>query len=130
MNHPKSDHELSRPATRLANVPLFCWLAAVALGGLVYYFEEFGHGLYRDMHGIRDYRAEDRVEDGCLWLAAMAATLGIVTSVVGLVVIRRSAGRLSGSYRLSIGMAVNLLTLLAVLFTFWVRGLLSGANAV
>ena len=67
MNHPKSDHELSRPATRLANVPLYCWLAAVALGGLVYYFEEFGHGLYREMRGDRDYRAEDRVEDGCLW---------------------------------------------------------------
>ncbi len=109
--------------------PLLCWLAAVALGALVYYFEEFGHGLYRDMHGDQDYRAEARVEDGCLWLASMAATIGIVTSVVGLVVIRRSGGRFRGAYRLSIGMAVNLLTLLAVLFTFFVRGLLSGANA-
>ena len=130
MNHPKSDRELSRPATRLANVPLSCWLAAVALGGLVYYFDEFGHGLYRDMRGARDYRVEDRVEDGCLWLAATASAIGIVTSVVGLVMIRRRTGRLSGSYRLSIGMAVNLLTLLAVLFTFFVRGLLSGPNAV
>ena len=34
----KSDHELSRPETRLANVPLSCWLVAVALGGLLYYF--------------------------------------------------------------------------------------------
>ena len=127
---PKSDRAFSLPATRLANVPLFCWLAAVALGGLLYYFEEFGHGIYRDMRGARDYRAEDRVEDGCLWLAAMAATLGIVTGVVGLVAIRRSGGRFRGSYRLSIGMAVNLLTVLAVLFTFWVRGLLSGPNAV
>ncbi len=130
MNPPKSAYEFSQPATRLANVPLFCWLAAVALGGLVYYFEEFGHGLYRDMRGDRDYRVEDRVEDGCLWLAEIAATIGIVTSIVGLVVIRRSGGRVRGSYRLSIGMAVNLLTLLAVFFTFWVRGLLSGPNAV
>ena len=130
MTPPKSDHELSRPATRLANVPLFCWLVAVALGGLLYYFDEFGHGLYRDIRGTRDYRAEDRVEDGCLWLAAMAATIGIVTGVVGLVVIRRSGGRFRGSYRLSIGMVLNLLAVLAVVFTFWVRGLLSGPNAV
>lgn len=82
------------------------------------------------MRGDRDYRAEARVEDSCLWLAATAATIGIVTSVVGLVVIRRSAGRLRGSYRLSIGLAVNLLTLFAVLFTFFVRALLSGPNAV
>ena len=130
MNHSKSDHAVSRPATRLANVPLFCWLVAAALGGLLYYFDEFGHGIYRDISGTRDYRAEDRVEDACLWLAAMAAASGIVTSIVGLVLIRRSAGRFRGSYRLSIGMALNLLAVLAVLFTFWVRGLLSGPNAV
>ena len=124
---PKSDHELSRPATRLANVPLFCWLAALALGGLCYYFDAFV--VYRDTRGDRDYRAEDRVEDVCLWLAEIAATIGIITSVVGLVVIRRSAGRFRGTYRLSLGMALNLLALLAVLFTFWVRGLLSGPNA-
>lgn len=130
MNHPKSDHELSRPATRLANVPLFCWLAAVALGGLVYYFEEFGHGIYRDIREDRDYRAEARVEDVCLWLAATAAAIGIVTSVAGLMLILRSSGRFRGAYRLSIGMVLNLLAVLAVLFTFWVRGLLSGPNAV
>ena len=130
MNHPKSDHGFSRPATRLANVPLFCWLVAVALGGLVYYFEESGHGIYRDIRGDRDYRAEAHVEDCCLWLAAMAATIGIITGVVGLVLIRRSAGRTKISYRLSIGMLLNLLVVLAVLFTFWVRGLLSGPNAV
>ncbi len=130
MNQPKSDHGSSLPATRLANVPLYCWLAAVALGGLVYYFDGHGHGIYRDMRGDRDYRAEDRVEDGCLWLAAMAAAIGIVTSIVGLVLIRRSAGRFRGSYRLSLGMVLNLLTVLAVVFTFWVRALLSGPNAV
>lgn len=130
MNPPKSDRELSLPVTRLANVPLFCWLVAVALSGLCYYFEEFGHGLYRDTRGTPDYRAEDRVEDGCLWLAAMAAVSGIVTSIVGLMLIRRSADRFRGLYRLSIGMVLNLLAVLAVLFTFWVRGLLSGPNAV
>jgi hypothetical protein len=130
MTPSKPDHAMPLPATRLANVPLFCWLAAVALGGLVYYFGEYGHGLYRDMRGDQDYRAEARVEDACLWLAEIAATIGIITSVVGLVAIRRSAGRFRGTYRLSIGMALNLLTLLAVLFTFWVRGLLSGPNAV
>lgn len=129
MNHPTSDHRLSLPATRLANVPLFCWLAAVALGGVCYYFEEYGHGIYRDNRGTPDYRVEARVEDICLWWAATAAASGIVASVIGLVAIRRTEGRLRGSYRLSIGMAVNLLTLLAVLFTFFVRGLLSGANA-
>ena len=129
MNQPQSDDECFLPATRLANVPLFCWLAAVALGGLVYYFEEFGHGLYRDMRGIRDYRAEAHVEDACLWLAEIAAVIGIITSFVGLVVIRRSAGRLRGTYRLSIGMALNLLALFAVVFTFWVRGSLSGPNS-
>ncbi len=130
MNVTKADRDLSLPVTRLANVPLFCWLAAVALGGLVYYFDEYGHGLYRDMRGDRDYRAEARVEDGCLWLAATASAIGIVTSIAGLIAIRRSAGRFRGSYRLSIGMTLNLLAVLAVLFTFWVRGLLSGANAV
>ena len=123
------DHRMSRPATRLANVPLLCWLVAIAFGGVCYYFVEFGHGLYRDMREEPDYRAEARVEDGCLWLAATAATIGIVTSVVGFVFIRQSAARLRGSYRLTIGMAVNLVTLLAVLFTFFVRGLLNGANA-
>ena len=130
MNQPKSDNDLSRPVTRLANVPLYCWLAAVVLGGLCYYFEEYGHGLYRDIRGVRDYRVEDRVEDWCLWLAGTAAVIGIVASVVGLVVIRRSAGRLSGSYRLSIGMVLNLLAVLVVVFTFWVRAMLSGPNAV
>ena len=129
MNQPQSDHELSRPATRLANVPLFCWLAAVALGGLCFCLYGNGPRLYRDIRGIPDYRTAARVEDGCLWLAAMAAAIGIVTSVIGLVAIRRTEGRLRESYRLSMGMAVNLLTLLAVLFTFFVRGLLSGANA-
>lgn len=70
------------------------------------------------------------VEDLCLWLAALSATIGIVASVVGLVVIRRSGGRLRGSYRLSVGMALNLLAVLAVFFTLFVRGLLNGANAV
>ena len=130
VNLPKFQNEFSLPATRFANVPLFCWLVAVALGGLVYHFEGYGHGLYRDIRGGRDFRAEDRVEDGCLWLAATASAIGIVTSIVRLVLIRRSAGRLRGSYRLSIGMALNLLAVLAVLFTFWVRGLLSGPNAV
>ena len=116
MNQPKSEHEFSLPATRLANVPLFCWLAAVALGGLCYYFEEYGHGLYRDIRGVRDYRVEDRVEDWCLWLAAMAAAIGIVASVVGLVVTRRTEGRVRGSYRLSIGLVLNLLAVLGVLF--------------
>lgn len=114
----------------LANFPLVCWLVAVAMGGLVYYFEEYGHGIYRNTRGTQDYRAEDRVEDGCLWLAATAAAIGIVTSIVGLVLIRRSAVRFRGLYRLSIGMVLNLLAMLAVLFTFWVRGLLSGPNAV
>ena len=59
MNHTKTDRELSLPVTRLANVPLFCWLAAVALGGLLYHFDAYGHRLYRDMRGARDYRAED-----------------------------------------------------------------------
>ena len=130
MNHPKSDREFSLPATRLANVPLFCWLAAVALGGLCYCHYGNGPRLYRDIRGIPDYRTAARVEDGCLWLAATAATIGIVTSVVGLVVIWRSAGCLRGSYRLSIGIVLNLLAVLAVLFTFWVRALLSGPNAV
>jgi hypothetical protein len=48
MHHSKTDRQFSQPAPRLANVPLFCGLAAVALGGLLYYFEEFGHGIYRD----------------------------------------------------------------------------------
>jgi hypothetical protein len=130
MIHPKSDRESSLPVTRLANVPWLCWLVAVALGGLCYYFDEYGHGLYRDMRGVRDYRAEARVEDGCLALAATAATIGIVTGVVGLVVIRQSEGRIRGSYRLSIAMVLNLVAVLAVLFTFFVRGLLSGPNAV
>ena len=130
MNQPKPDHEISLPTTRLANVPLHCWLAAVALGGLCYCFDEFGHGLYRDMRGARDFRAEERVEDGCLWLAAMAAVIGIITSVVGLVFIRRSGGRVRGAYRLSIGMVFNLLAVLAVFFAFLIRGLLNGANAV
>ncbi len=124
---PKSDHELSRPVTRLANVPLFCWLAALALGGLCYYFD--ASVVYRDIRGDRDYRAEDRVEDGCLWLAAMVATVGVVTSVVGLIVIRRSGGRVQGSYRLCIGLVFNLLAVLVVLFTLFVRGLVNGANA-
>jgi tellurite resistance protein TehA-like permease len=114
---------MSLPATRLANIPLFCWLVAVALGGLCYYFDAFAP--YRDIRGY----PKDRVEDGCLWMAAMAATIGIILSIVGLVLIRLSAGHLRGSYRLSIGMAVNLLTLLAVLFTLFVRGLRCGTNA-
>ena len=127
MNHSKTDRELSLPATRLANVPLCCWLVAVALGGLLCYFDEYGHGLYRDMRAARDYRAEARVEDWCLWLAAMAAVIGIVASVVGLVVIRRSEGRVRGSYRLSIGMVFNLLAVLVVLFTLFVREILKAA---
>ena len=115
---------------RIANVPLLCWLVAVILVGLCYYFEEYGHGLYREIHGTQDYRAEALVEDNCLWLAGSAAAIGIVTSVVGLVVIRRSGGRARGWYRLSIGMVFNLLAVLVVLFTFLVRGLLSGPNAV
>ena len=124
---PKPDHRMSLPATRLANVPLFCWLAALALGGLCYYFD--ASVVYRDIRGDRDHRAEDRVEDGCLWLAAMVATVGIVTSVVGLIVIRRSEGRVRESYRLSIGLVFNLLAVLVVLFTLFVRGLVNGANA-
>lgn len=127
MNHSKTEHEFSLPATRLANVPLVCWLAAVALGGLLVYFDEFGQGIYRDMRGKRDYRAEARVEDWCLWLAAMAAAIGIVASVVGLVVTRRSGGRVRGSYRLSIGMVLNLLAVLVVLFTLYVREILKAA---
>ena len=57
----------------------------------------------------------------------MAAAIGIVASVVGLVVIRRSGGRLRGWYRLSIGMVFNLLAVLAVLFTLFVRVLASVA---
>lgn len=129
MNQPPSSLASSIPATRLANVPWLCWLVAVALGGLCYYFDESGHGLYRDIRGGRDYRAEARVEDSCLWLAAMAATIGIVTSIVGLVVVWRSGARLRGSYRLSIGMVFNLLAVSAVLFALLVRGLLNGANA-
>ena len=127
MIHPKSDHEFSLRATRLANVPLLCWLVAVVLVGLCYYFEDYGHGLYRESHGTPDYRAEARVEDWCLWLAAMAAVIGIVASVVGLVVIRRSEGRVRGSYRLSIGMVFNLLAVLVVLFTLYVREILKAA---
>jgi hypothetical protein len=130
MTPSKPDHAMPLSATRLANVPLFCCLAAIALGGVCYCLYGNGPRLYRDIRGIPDYRTAARVEDGCLWLAATAATIGINTSVVGLVVIRRSAGRFRGAYRLSLGMALNLLALLAVLFTFWVRGLLSGPNAV
>ncbi len=119
------------PATSFVTVPWLCWLVAVALGGLVLHFDEFGHRVFFwDMRGERDYRAEERVEDRCLWLAATAAAIGIVTSVVGLVVIRRSAGRVRGAYRLSIGLVFNLLALLGVLFSLFVRGLLNGPNAV
>lgn len=121
---PQSDHGFFSPATRLAYVPLFCWLVAVALGGLCYYLDAFAPD--RDIRGY----PKDRVEDYCLWLAAMVATIGIVTSVVGLVVIRRSGGRVRGSYRLSVGMVFNLLAMLAVLFELFVRGLVNGANAV
>lgn len=123
MIHPKSEQEFCHPATRLANVPWLCWLVAVALGGFYFYFDEYGHGLYRDIRGVRDYRAED----WCLWLAAMAAAIGIVTTVVGLVVIRRSGGRLRGWYRLSIGMVFNLLAVLFILFTLYVREILKAA---
>ena len=109
----------SKTATRVAQLASSCVRS-----------EEYGHGLYREIHGTPDYRAEARVEDNCLWLAAMAAVIGIVASVVGLVVIRRSKGRVRGSYRLSIGIVFNLLAVLVVLFTFLVRGLLSGPNAV
>jgi len=44
------------------------------------------------MRGDRDFR----IEDGCLWLAATAAAIGIVTSIVGLVLSHRSAGRFTG----------------------------------
>lgn len=127
MIHPQSKHEFCLPVTRLANVPWLCWLATVALGGLYYYFDEFRHGLYRDIHGTFDYRAEARMEDNCLWLAVTAATIGVVTSVVGLVVIRRSGGRVRGWYRLSIGMVFNLLAVLVVLFTLYVREILKAA---
>ena len=127
MIHPKSEHEFCLPVTRLANVPWLCWLATIALGGLYYYFDEFGHGLYRDIHGTPDYRAESRVEDWCLWLAAMAAAIGVVASVVGLVLTRKSRGRLRGSYRLSIGMVFNLLAVLVVLFTLFVREIVKAA---
>ena len=124
MNPPASDREYFPPATRLANIPLLCWLVAVALGGLCYYFDALAP--YRDIRGY----PKDRVESFCLWLAAIVALIGIITSLVGLVVIWRSGGRVRGSYRLSIGMVLNLLAVLAVLFTFWVRALLSGPNAV
>src|SRR5262245_49372266 len=90
----------------MVNVPWLCWLAAVALGGLCYYFDEYGHGLYRDMRGIRDYRAEARVEDCCLWVAAFVAAIGVVMSVVGWVVIRRLGGQFKGSHQLSVGMVL------------------------
>ena len=126
---PDSPDARNKPVTWLANFPLLCWLTALALVGLCYYFDAYGHALYRDTRRTPDYRAEARVEDYCLWLATMVAAIGIVISVVGLVVIRRSGSRIRGIYRLSIGMVFNLLTVLAVLFTLFVRGLLNGANA-
>jgi hypothetical protein len=61
------------------------------------------------------------------------ATYGIASvvaaCVVGWFVIRRSGGRVRGSYRLSIGMIFNLLAVLAVLFSLFVRALVNGANA-
>ena len=125
--HTKSDHEFCLPVTRLANVPWLCWLATVALGGLYFYFDEFGHGLYRETLGTPDYRAEARIEDNCLWLAGTAATIGVITSVVGLVVIRRSGSRVRGSYRLCIGIVFNLLTALVVLFTLFLREMAKAA---
>ena len=121
MSHPNSDHKFSTAATRLANAAWLCWLAAVAVGGLCYYLDAYA--AYRDIRGI----PKGRIEDYCLWFAAMAATTGIVTSVVGWVVMRWSEGRFRLSYRLSIGMVLNLLTLLAVLFTQWAREVLKAA---
>lgn len=123
MMPPKPDHRMSLPATRLANFPMLCWLAAMALGGLCYYLDAYE--VDREIRGS----PKDQVEDYCLWLAVMTATIGFVTSVVGLIVIRRSEGRVQGSYRLSIGLVLNLLAVLVVLFTLFVRGLLNGANA-
>jgi len=121
MMRPEPDHEISLTATRLANVPLLCWLAAMALVGLCYYLDAFA--VYREIRGY----PKDRVEDDCLWLAGTAATVGIITSVVGFVVLRRSGGRVRGWYRLSIGMVFNLLTVLVVLFTLYVREILKAA---
>jgi hypothetical protein len=44
IENTEPDHVNSRPATRLANVPLFSWLVAAVRAGLCYNFEEFGHG--------------------------------------------------------------------------------------
>ena len=121
MTHSKSDPEFSRAATRLANAAWLCWLAALALGVLCYYFD--ASAPYREIRGIPN----DRIEDFCLWFATLAAASGIVTSGVGWLVIWRAASGFQGSFRLSFGMALNLLTLLAVLFTLYVRELLKAA---
>ena len=107
----------------MANGSSLCWLVAVALGSVCYYLHTFAP--YRDIRGY----SKDRIEDYCLWLAGLVSAIGILAGAAGLIVLCRSGNREKGSYRLSIGLAINLLALLAVIFTLLVQGLLRSASA-
>lgn len=106
---------------KASTASLLCWLTAIALGGVCYYLDALAP--YRDIRGF----PKDSVEDYCLWLAAMTAAVGIVASAAGWVAIWRSGGRGRGRYWLSLGMALNFLTLLAILFALFVRELAKAA---
>lgn len=126
-----TQQQLEEPATprisRLVNLPLACLLIAALLGGLCYYLEEYGHGIFRSTGEKPDYRAEEQVEDWCVWLAAGSASIGILASIAGLVLIRRPDSRVRGASRLGLGMALNLLALLALVFAMFVRALAKAA---
>lgn len=127
MSEPQSEGVTIPPTSRLANWPFVCLLMAALLGGLCYYLEEYGHGIFRSVGEKPDYRAEELLEDWCLWIAAGCASLGILVGIVGLTLIGRSESRIRGAARLGIGAALNLLTLASLVFAMFVRALAKAA---
>ena len=103
----------------LANLPLVGWFAAGMLGGLFHYLDH--HAPYREILGY----PKDTIEDYCLWLAVVIASLVIVQGCIVWILIWRSAGRLRGTYRVAIGIALNLLALPIILLVLFARALIT-----
>ena len=104
---------------RLTTLPLVGGAAASLLGGLFYYLDH--HAPYRE---IQSY-PKDKIEDYCLWLAAVISALSIVHGAILRLLIRRSAARLKEMYRVALGIALNLLTLAAILLVLFLRSLIT-----